>query len=127
MNNFIRLSKSVLDNKEVRAITNVIKKDGYLGMGNEVYLFEKEIAEYLDVPKENVVCVNSGTAALHLAVQAISRPDDEILVQSLTYVSSFQAISACNAIPVACEINENTAKVLFAAVCIVFCIKTFEK
>ena len=109
MNNFIRLSKSVLDNKEVRAITNVIKKDGYLGMGNEVYLFEKEIAEYLDVPKENVVCVNSGTAALHLAVQAISKPDDEILVQSLTYVSSFQAISACNAIPVACEVNENTA------------------
>ncbi len=104
----IRLSKSVLGNEEIKAITNVIKKDGYLGMGNEVCLFEKEIANYLDVPQENVVCVNSGTAALHLAVQAISKPGDEVLVQSLTYLSSFQAISACNAIPVACEVTENT-------------------
>ena len=108
MNNKIRLSKSYLGNKEIRAVTNVIQKDGYLGMGNEVYLFEKEIANYLKIPKENVVCVNSGTAALHLAVQAISNPRDEVLVQSLTYLSSFQAISACNAEPVPCEINENT-------------------
>ena len=109
MNNHIRLSKSFLGTEEIRAITNVIKKDGYLGMGNEVNLFEKEIASYLNVPKENVVCVNSGTAALHLAVQAISNPGDEVLVQSLTYLSSFQAISACNATPIACEVNEKTA------------------
>jgi len=55
MNNHIRLSKSFLGTEEIRAITNVIKKDGYLGMGNEVNLFEKEIASYLNVPKENVV------------------------------------------------------------------------
>ena len=48
MNNKIRLSKSYLGNKEIRAVTNVIQKDGYLGMGNEVYLFEKEIANYLN-------------------------------------------------------------------------------
>ena len=92
MKNNIRLSKSFLGTEEIKAITNVIKKDGYLGMGNEVYLFEKEIANYLGVPKEHVVCVNSGTAALHLAVQSISNPGDEVLVQSLTYLSSFQAI-----------------------------------
>jgi|TARA_Y100000389_G_scaffold168042_1_gene173512 dTDP-4-amino-4,6-dideoxygalactose transaminase len=109
MKSKIRLSKSCLDNKEARVVTDVIRKNGYLGMGNEVYLFEKEIANYLNVPESYVVCVNSGTAALHLAIQAISNPRDEVLVQSLTYLSSFQAISASNAIPIACEVNENTA------------------
>lgn len=107
MNN-LRLSMSVLGNEEVQAVTKVIKEDGYLGMGLEVRNFEKEIAEYLGVPPNWVVCVNSGTAALHLAVQATTSPGEEVLVQSLTYISSFQAISASNAVPVPCEVNINT-------------------
>ena len=73
-------------------------------MGREVQLFEKEITEFLGVPREWVVCVNSGTAALHLAVEAVTRPGDEVLSQSLTYLATFQAISAAGAVPVACEI-----------------------
>ena len=106
--NNLRLSMSVLGNEEVHAVTQVMKEDGYLGMGLEVQNFEKEIAEYLGVPPNHVVCVNSGTAALHLAVQATTNPQDEVLVQSLTYISSFQAISASNANPVPCEVNINT-------------------
>ena len=72
MKNNIRLSKSFLGTEEIKAITNVIKKDGYLGMGNEVYLFEKEIANYLGVPKEHVVCVNSGTSKMLLAAFSLN-------------------------------------------------------
>ena len=51
------------------------------------------------------VCVVNGTAALHLALQAADiGPGDEVLVQSLTYVASFQAIKAVGATPVACDI-----------------------
>ena len=104
----MRLSKSIVGQMEVDAVAKVILGDGYLGMGAEVGFFEKEIAQYLAVPVQNVVCINSGTAALHLAVDAVTCPGDEVLVPSLTFLSSFQAISASGAIPVACEILEDT-------------------
>ena len=109
--NNLRLSMSVLDNEELQAVTNVMQNDGYLGMGIEVLHFEKEIAKYLGVPHDWVVCVSSGTAALHLAVQATTNPGEEVLVPSLTYISSFQAISASNAIPIPCEVNINTGNI----------------
>lgn len=104
MGNIIRLSRSIVGQAEAEAVSRVIVEDGYLGMGKEVQLFEKEIAEFLGVPKEWVICVNSGTAALHLAVEAVTQPGDELLAQSLTYLATFQAISAAGAVPVACDV-----------------------
>ena len=104
----IKLSKSVLNNKEVEAVTRVILNSGYLGMGEEVALFESEIANYINVNKDNVVCVNSGTAALHLAVESILSKGDEIIVPSFTFLSSIQAISAAGVKPIFCDINKNS-------------------
>ena len=104
----LRLSKSVVGLAEAEAVSRVILQDGYLGMGREVQHFEAEIAAYLGVPADAVACVSSGTAGLHLAVEAVTRPGDEVLVQSLTYVASFQAISAARAVPVACEVDPAT-------------------
>jgi dTDP-4-amino-4,6-dideoxygalactose transaminase len=103
----IKLSKSVVNKKEIAAISRVMLKDGYFGMGQEVRNFEKELKEFLETDKD-VVCVNTGTSALHLAVAAVVRPGDEVLVQSLTYVASYQAISAAGATPVSCEIDPAT-------------------
>ncbi len=106
-NTAIRLSKSVVGIEEAKALRRVILEDGYLGMGKEVQLFEKELQKHLGSQKE-VVCVNSGTAALHLAVMAVAKPSEEVLVQSLTFLATFQAISAAGAVPVACEVNPET-------------------
>lgn len=108
MQNNIRLSRSIVGSAEAEAVSRVIIEDGYLGMGRGVQLFEEEIAEFLGVPREWVICVNSGTAALHLALQAVTQSGDEVLVQSLTYVSSFQAIAAGGCVPVACEVVSET-------------------
>lgn len=108
MHDSLRLSKSVVGTTEAEALSRVILEDGYLGMGREVQRFEVEIAAYLGVPADAVACVGSGTAGLHLAVEAVTRPGDEVLVQSLTYVASFQAISAARAVPVACEVSSAT-------------------
>jgi len=100
----LRLSKSVISQREADAVSRVLLEDGYLGMGAEVGKFESEIANYLGVPASQVVCVNTGTSALHLAVEALVEPGDEVLVPSLTFLSSFQAISGARAIPVSCEV-----------------------
>ena len=78
----------------------------FLGMGAEVQMFEKLLSAFFGRP---AVCVANGTAALQLALQACEiGPGDEVLVQSLTYVASFQAISATGARPVACDIENAT-------------------
>jgi dTDP-4-amino-4,6-dideoxygalactose transaminase len=104
----IRLSRSIVGVEEAAAVSRVLIEDGYLGMGAEVQAFERELAAYLGVPPDHVTCVNSGTAALHLALASILEPGDEVLVQSLTFVSTFQAITAAGGVPVACEVLPET-------------------
>ncbi len=107
----IRLSRSIVGKAEADAVASVIIDGGYLGMGKEVRAFESEIADYLGVPPASVCCVNSGTAALHLAAQALLKPGEDVLVQSLTFVATFQAISAAGGRPVACEVLPGSATI----------------
>jgi len=101
----IRLSKSVIGQDEIKAITRVLQ-DEFLGMGVEVQKFEEELSTFFG---RETICVNSGTAALQLALQATDiKRGDEVLVQSLTFLATFQAISAIGAIPIPCEVYENT-------------------
>ena len=105
----IRLSKSVIGNLEKVALSNVID-EGYLGMGSFVMKFEERLKEYFNA--KHVACVNSGTAALHLALMGVGlKQGDEVLVQSLTYLGSFQAITAAGARPVPCEIVPKTCTI----------------
>ena len=103
----IRLSKSSILKLEKEAVLEVLDKE-FLGMGEEVKFFEEEIKVYLNTQKE-VVCVNTGTSALHLVCLALGlQKGDEVLVPSITYIATFQAISATGAKPVACEVNPDT-------------------
>jgi dTDP-4-amino-4,6-dideoxygalactose transaminase len=104
----LRLSKSIIGQNEAIAVSKVLLEDGYLGMGAEVGRFEADIADYLGVDPSHVVCVSTGTSGLHLAVEALVNPGEEVLVPSFTYLSSYQAISAARAIPVSCDIYEDT-------------------
>ena len=105
--NKIRLSKSSILQAEKDAVLKVLDKE-FLGMGEEVKLFEIGIKEYIDTAME-VVCVNTGTSALHLSLSVLGlKSGDEVLVPSLTYVASYQSISATGAKPVSCEINPDT-------------------
>ncbi|HBG47491.1 MAG TPA: aminotransferase [Deltaproteobacteria bacterium] len=105
----IRLSRSSVGELEKTALSGVIDQD-YLGMGSFVREFEEAIGEWLSAGTQ-AVCVSSGTAALHLATEACVPPGAEVLVQSLTFVASFQAISAAGAVPVPCEVDPATCTV----------------
>lgn len=105
MQNIIRLSKSCIGEAEKLAVMGVLDRE-YLGMGAEVQKFESALTDFFGRP---AVCVVNGTAALHLAVQACNiTSGDEVLVPTITYVSSFQAISATGAKPVACDIEKDS-------------------
>lgn len=103
----IRLSKSVVGKAESSAVAHIIEDIGYLGMGETVGTFEHALEDYIGGGRR-CICVNSGTAALHLAIQAVTRPGDEVLVPSFTFVASLQAISAAKCIPVCCDVDPQT-------------------
>ena len=103
-----RLSKSIVGEEEKKAV-NKILSIGYLGTGPETNTFEKELEEFLN-GEVNVVCTNTGTSALQLALQACNIGiGDEVIVPTLTFVASFQAISATGAKPIACDVEERSA------------------
>ena len=109
----MRLSRSIVGEAEAEAVHRVICEDGYLGIGKEVQQFEADVAAYLGVPASWVISANTGTAALHLAVEAVLGHGSgaEVLVPSLTFVASFQAISGAGAVPVACDARLDTATI----------------
>ncbi len=101
----IPVSRSFISAKEKQRVNEVLDRQ-YLGMGDEVRQFEEGLAGFFGRP---AVCVVNGTAAVHLAVQGCGiGAGDEVLVPSLTYIATFQAISATGAKPVACDIQPDT-------------------
>lgn len=113
----LRLSRSIVGASEAEAVRRVIEEDGYLGMGAETRRFEEELAAWLGVEPWQVITTNTGTAALTLAVDSLfadSRLPErggalpKILVPSLTFVASFQAIVAAGCQPVACDVLPQT-------------------
>ena len=101
----IRLSKSCISEAEKAAVSGVLDRE-FLGMGAEVKEFENLLTEYFG---RECNCVVNGTAAIQLALQACGiGQGDEVLIPSLTYVASFQAVTATGAIPIACDIDKDS-------------------
>jgi len=98
----IRLSKSSIKTNEKEQVLKVLDEE-FLGMGKYVESFERKLDKFFG---RKTSCVVNGTAALHLALQAIGvKFGDEIIVPSLTYVATYQAISACGALPISCDVS----------------------
>ena len=102
----IKVSQGVLGEDELVLVRDAFAY-GYFGMAQFVADLETALAGYLGAPY--VLTVNTGTAALHLALDSLGvGPGDEVIVPSLTFVGAFQAISATGAVPVPCEVHPET-------------------
>ena len=99
----IRLSCSSISIEEILNVTEVLDQ-GYLGHGETTVAFENAVSNFLGV---NTLAVNSGTTALLLALQAAGVVKGSIvIVPSLTYVATIQAISALGGVPYFVDVNE---------------------
>ena len=85
------------------AIARVIENTNFI-LGPQVAAFEKAFAEY--VGSEFCVGVNSGTAALHLALMACGiGQGDEVIVPSFTFFATAEAVSVLGAVPVFVDVD----------------------
>ncbi|MCX8022722.1 MAG: DegT/DnrJ/EryC1/StrS family aminotransferase [Syntrophorhabdaceae bacterium] len=105
----IPISRPYTDQEELQEIEKVLKS-GWLGLGSVVQEFEKEIEKYLG--SGYVIAVNTGTSALHIALDAAGiGKGDEVIVPSLTFCAGIEAILATGATPVFCDIEVDTLNI----------------
>ncbi len=102
----IRFFQTYVDKHVAAHIADVLDST-MLSEGAKVAEFENELRHRLAT--DNVVAVNSGTSALHLAlVCAGVGPGDEVIIPPQTFVATGLAVLMCGATPVFCDVDPDT-------------------
>ena len=98
----------------MEAIGKVIDTNAFV-LGPSVAAFERRFAEYCGA--EHCVAVNTGTAALHLALLAYGiGPGDEVITQANTFIATVAAIMYTGARPVLVDVEGPTFTIGLTAV-----------
>ena len=94
----IALHEPAFSGREWEYVKECLDSGWVSSAGRFVERFERELAELTGIP--HVVAVVNGTAALHVCLLLAGvRPGDEVLVPSLTFVATANAVRYCGAIP----------------------------
>ena len=98
----VPLADVALSEEDLAAVVDAYRS-GWLTMGPRTAKFEHDFAAFTGAA--HAVAVTSGTAALHLACLAAGLgPGDEVIVPSLTFVATVNAIIYTGATPVFADI-----------------------
>lgn len=96
-----------LDGREREYVLECMDTTWISSVGRFISEFEKGFAAYCGV-KHAIAC-NNGTTALHLALVALGvGPGDEVIVPSLTYIASANAVTYCGATPILIDNDPRT-------------------
>lgn len=99
MRRFIPVAEPALVGNEKQYVLDCMDSTWISSTGQYVERFEKAFAEFCEV-KHAISCCN-GTAALHLALLALGvEQGDEVIVPTLTFVATANAVAYCGATPI---------------------------
>ena len=104
----IKLFDPVIGKNEENAIKKILHSHNWASGagGGSVYEFEKKFSDFLG--SKNCISVNSGTAALHLGLSLFDIKDKEVILPSLSFVSTAHAIIYNGGIPVFVDVDPKT-------------------
>ena len=108
MKNKIKLFDPVVEKEEEKIVSKVLKSHFWAsgtGMGN-VLEFEKKFNNYID--SDECVAVNSGTAALHLAASLADIKNKEVILPSMSFVSTAHTVLYNGGKPVFVDVDPET-------------------
>jgi dTDP-4-amino-4,6-dideoxygalactose transaminase len=82
-------------------------RSGWLTTGPKTKRFESEFARFVTAP--HAIAVNSATAAMHLALDALGiREGDEVIVPVYTFTATAEVVVHCRALPVFVDVDPRT-------------------
>ena len=100
---FIPYGKHCIDEGDIEAVVNVLKS-GWLTTGPEVARFEDALKDLTQA--KHVMALSNGTAALHAVAHALNlRPDDEVIVPTITFAATANAVVYVGAKPVFADVR----------------------
>jgi dTDP-4-amino-4,6-dideoxygalactose transaminase len=119
----IRIAQPIIEDDEKRAVIEALES-GQLAQGPRVAAFEAAFAKYVGV--EHAVAVNSGTAALHLAllahgiapayVGAQDAAPAEVIVPAFSFAATANTVLQAGARPVIVDVREDDGNIDLAAI-----------
>lgn len=108
---FLVFGSPAIEEEEIQEVVDSLRS-GWLGTGPKVALFESEFAKYKGVDKSLVAAVNSCTSALHLSMIAAGiGPGNEVIVPTLTFCATVNAIIHAGATPVLADVDPHTMNI----------------
>jgi dTDP-4-amino-4,6-dideoxygalactose transaminase len=106
MQTFLPFALPEIGQEEIDEVSDTLKS-GWLTTGPKTARFEKEFAEFLGTP--HALAVNSGTAGLHLALEAIGvGAEDKVITSPYTFTASAEVIRYLGADPIFVDIDPRT-------------------
>lgn len=104
---FLTFARPDITEAEIEAVTHAMRS-GWLTTGPNAVAFEREFAEFLGTDS-HAVALNSATAGLHLAFEAIGiGPGDEVLVPTWTFTATAEAVRYLDGDPVMVDVDPHT-------------------
>jgi dTDP-4-amino-4,6-dideoxygalactose transaminase len=103
---FIPFHKPAIGEDEIQSVVETLRS-GWLTTGSKVKRFEEDFSSY--VGSKHAVAVNSGTAALHLALDAVGiKEGDEVIVPTMTFAATAEVVLYFKAKPVLVDCQRDT-------------------
>jgi perosamine synthetase len=94
----IALHEPDIGQRENDLVSKCLASGWVSSVGDYIAEFEQGLAKFTN--SKHVVAVVNGTAALHLALHSVGvKPGDEVLVPTLSFVATANAVAHCGAIP----------------------------
>jgi len=102
----IPFHKPCIGEDEISEVLDTLRS-GWITMGPKTLRFEEEFSRYIGCSQ--AVAVNSGTAALHLALKAVDlKAGDEVIIPTTTFTATGEVVCYFNAKPVIVDVNRET-------------------
>lgn len=102
----IEFAIPTIEKDEIEEVADTLKS-GWITMGRKTKIFEEQFASFIGI--KHAISVNSATAGLHLALDCCGvKEGDEVILPTMTFVATAEAVEYLNAKPVFVDCDEKT-------------------
>lgn len=108
-NTFLPFHQPEIGPEEIRSVVETLES-GWLTSGSKAKIFEEDFSRFIGC--QYSVAVNSCTAALHLALEAVGVEEgDEVIVPTMTFTATAEVVVYFKAKPVLVDCRPNTLNI----------------
>lgn len=108
---FLPFARPDISEAEIAAVTQALRS-GWVTTGPKTRDFEQAFTDYLGGNGLQSIAVNSATAGLHLALEALGiGPGDEVIAPTLTFTATVEVVRYLGADPVLVDVDPVTLNI----------------